>query len=268
MAVMTWTIASMFRGQALMVMADPAHGGIVSSINWDGFEFLLPVADGGASMQTAVEFNNLGEALNPTQGGSAYDAPYTSSTRILTEYTSDPNMLTMAQQMAYWFPVSGQFLSDTYVTSFVGVGLHGVSNLIHDHITVSTTGHYFDGGLEVLTLFAPATLSHVMSLDPRTMAYSELALQGHNAAWANGAGHQAIVLATPDGAHALAIWGKDTAQYVADWRDNPVNSGIKIDAWTDWQSPSPEHAETHDVFVAVGNLSDVAAAIHAAWGLP
>jgi hypothetical protein len=255
-----WTASGLFHGSPIIITADSSHGGAISSLTWNGTQF-INAQDDGREMQTALQYDWQGENNNPTEGGSLGDQPGFSSSLILGESGSG-SVLTGSVQAALWHPINGNKLSDTVFNKTVQIGWDGIPNLIHDHIDIVPGSNHSFAAIEVLTAYLPPQFNKMLDLDPEKETYSALAGNlVQNPTLTNDEGHDAIVAAI-DSQHALGMWSVSGVQLGATF----LPSTIKIDGgWSSINNPQAGHSYEYDVFVAVGTTADVAAAIHQEW---
>jgi hypothetical protein len=258
---MIWTASGLFHGSPIIITADSTHGGAISSLTWDGAQF-INAQDNGREMQTALQYDLQGEDNNPTEGGSQFDKqPGFSSSHILSESGSG-SVLTGSVQAALWHPINGNTLSDTVFNKTVQIGWDGIPNLIHDHIGIVPGSNHSFAAIEVLTAYLPPQFSNMLDLDSETETYSALAGNlVQNPTLTNDKGHDAIV-ASINSQYALGMWAVSGVQLGATY----LPSATKIDGgWSAVNNPQAGHSYEYDVFVAVGTTADVAAAIHQEW---
>jgi hypothetical protein len=256
-----WTASALFHGSPIVITADSTHGGAISSLTWNGTQF-INAQDNGREMQTALQYDWQGEDNNPTEGGSQSDKqPGFSSSQILSESGSG-SVLTGSVQAALWHPINGNTLSDTVFNKTVQIGWDGIPNLIHDHIGIVPGSNHSFAAIEVLTAYLPPQFSNMFDLDPETGTYSALAGNlVQNPTLTNDKGHDAIVAAI-DNQHALGMWAVSGVQLGATF----LPSTTKINGGSSAvDNPQAGHSYEYDVFVAVGTMADVAAAIDQEW---
>lgn len=261
-----WTVSGSFRGLPILLSANSAHGGAISSLTWNGKQFLNSF-DNGRLLQTAMQYDGQGEFQNPTEGGSAYDTPGNTSSLILYEAAVTPNVLVGVTQMAYWFPYLGQTLSGTVVGKTTTVGWGGIDNLIGEHINIGHgTIHAGYTMVEVRTAYLPPEFQTLRSLDVSSASYSNLVWnQTGTEVWTNHAAKDAIVAATPDGLYAIGLWSPNSSGHFVSSYLSDAHPTIKIDAVAFEPSVSAGQYFGYDSFIAIGSVSEVAATLHQAW---
>lgn len=97
---------------ALSIGISNRDAGAVSSIIYDGHEFVNDY-DHGRQLQVAWIYNEIGEAYNPTEAGSADDFSKPTSTSELLSVRVAGNTLTTENHPAYWLrPGKGRNTQD------------------------------------------------------------------------------------------------------------------------------------------------------------
>jgi hypothetical protein len=260
-ALSEWTAVSSFKGSPITMTAERAHGGAVSLLVWDGYEFINS-QDNGRLWQTALQYDGQGEDNNPTEGGSQFDQPGMSSSIVLSESGIGPT-LSGSVLAANWHPINGSLVSDTVLNKDIQMNWLGIPNLIHDHITVIPGSNHTSAAIEYLTTYLPPAFSTLLSFDPATVKFT--AIQGNTKnqpQMTNNGGHDAIFAETPDNQHDIAIWSLNGIQLGALFPGNTV----KLDGgWEDISNLQAGHSYENDVVVAIGTSSDVVAALHQYW---
>jgi hypothetical protein len=256
-----WTAIGFFRSPIIMT-ADGTHGGAVSSLVWGNYQF-INAQDNGRLWQTALQYDGQGEDNNPTEGGSQFDKAGTSSTHVLAE-SAVGSTLTGTVQAALWHPINGNLVSDTVLSKTIQIGWDGVANLIHDHIVVQPGSNHASAAIEVLTTYLPPEFFVLRSFDPASGAFSGIIGDtNQHPLPTNDNGHDAIIAETPDGQHAIGIWSTYGIQLGALFL---AGGTLKIDGgWTDISNLQAGGSYGFDVVVAIGNIADVAAALHQEW---
>lgn len=215
-------IRHQFAGSEIVVRASARFAGAIDSLTWRGKEYINRY-DHGRQLQSASSFNRWGECFNPTEAGSRDDGRGpTSSSRLLSIEVSG-NRLVSKTRMAFWLApgqtsrhcsvpsaVNKTVLSDHDLTKAVTIGAHGLPNVIEHAVTFHVPAAYDIGVFEALTAYLPPTFSRFWAYDPwqdRLTALSD----GQGGA---GPGGQAfpVIIATPDGEHALGVYSPDLPQ--------------------------------------------------------
>jgi Ca2+-binding RTX toxin-like protein len=254
----TWTATGSFGNSPIIMTADSAHGGAVSSLLWGNYQF-IDAQDNGRLWQTALQYDGQGEDNNPTEGGSQFDQTGTSSSLVLAEYAAG-SQLVGSVQAANWHPINGDLLSDTVLDKVIQIGWAGIPNLIFDHITVQPESNHVSAAIEVLTAYLPPTFSTLWSFDPMTEALTTFVGSTTPMQTSNG-GHYAIIAQTMDG-HAIGMWSISGIQ----WGALFLPSTVKIDGgWASASDLQAGHSYDYAVVGAIGSLNDVEAALHQYW---
>lgn len=188
--------------------------GAIHSLTWDGQEFINST-DHGRQLQSACSFDNSptanAETFNPTEAGSRRDHIGPTSTSRLLELVADSNHLRTRTQMAFWLAPSerseGQLarntntLSDYVLTKDVRIGYERWSQALDYRVTftVPTNSQHTSAQFEALTGYMPPEFSKFWQFNPATQKLEPLS---------DGPGEikNPVVLATPDGRHAMGIF--------------------------------------------------------------
>lgn len=191
--------------------------GAIDSLTWNGKEF-IDSADHGRQLQSA---SNLDcgtpircETFNPTEAGSCRDgAGGRSSSRLLFLATGS-NALQSVTQMAFWLapgeasetsaghPAKNTtLLSNHLLAKHVRIGHPGLPHVIDYNVlfTVPVGEHHTEATFEALTAYMPPVFSRFLRFD---------AQNGRLEPISDGPGENPdpVVLATPDGSHAMGIF--------------------------------------------------------------
>jgi alpha-tubulin suppressor-like RCC1 family protein len=150
----TATITGQVFGQTLTLQTYNQYAGAVSSLVWNGVEFVNRY-DHGRQFQTCISGFNRAECYNPTEGGSANDGWNPTSTSYLESISASNNILTTRTWMAF-FLAQGQSgacgnpaawespaplipadqLSNYVLNKTVKIGFNGIPNVIEYLSTV------------------------------------------------------------------------------------------------------------------------------------
>src|SRR5271165_5163676 len=111
-----------FDASPVQICAYVRFSGAIGSLKWKGIEFINH-SDHGRELQTAVAYDGLGEAENPTEAGAGSDRgdPMSSSLLLGMKAVGGSSLVTTTR-MAYWKPLRGQNLSKTLLSKNVTVG--------------------------------------------------------------------------------------------------------------------------------------------------
>lgn len=146
---------------------DVNRGGAVTSIVYDGIE-MLNATDNGRMLQSAISYDNLGEACNPTQGG---DITNKKTSNVLLQKKVNGKVITITN-MAYWWPDSrlqceqhnNQLLTETSIVS---------PNTILTNITYTIPDNYSHATFEALTGYMNPMMKYSMFFDPITQSSTD-----------------------------------------------------------------------------------------------
>jgi len=194
--------------------------GAIHSLTWSGQEFINST-DHGRQLQSACSFDNSptagAETFNPTEAGSRHDHVGPTSTSRLLEILSDGGHLRTHTQMAFWLAPGerseGQLalntntLSDYLLTKDVRIGYGNWTQALDYRVTftVPAKAQHTSAQFEVSTGYMPPEFSTFWQYNPATQKLEPLS---------DGPGEiqNPVVLATPDGSHAMGIFAPPQAQ--------------------------------------------------------
>ena len=205
--------------------------GAIDSLTWDGREFINST-DHGRQLQSACSFDNSptanAETFNPTEAGSRRDHTGPASTSRLLDLLADNNHLRTRTQMAFWLAPGerseGQLarntntLSDYTLTKDVRIGYGRWTQALDYRVTftVPANARHTSAQFEALTGYMPPEFSKFWQFNPETKKLEPLS---------DGPGEikNPVVLATPDGKHAMGIFAPPQPQ--------PDTSGPSYGRW-------------------------------------
>ncbi len=202
-------------GNAEIVITMTARcAGAIHSLTWGGREF-IDSHDHGRQLQSAANFDFgspiLNETFNPTEAGSRTDGLGNKTSSRLLSLHAEKNALESVTQMAFWL-VPGErsggqlaknttVLSDHLLTKRVRIGFKDLENVISYEVVfkVPAGERHTHAVFEALTGYMPPEFGRFLQFNPQTGALEPLS---------DGPGEIArpVVLATPDGAHAMGIF--------------------------------------------------------------
>ncbi len=248
--------------------------GAIHSLTWNKKEF-IDSFDHGRQLQSACSFDCgkskdfWAECYNPTEAGARKDGRGERSTSKLLRLRAEGAELQTTTQMAFWLApgeesykrpaLNDKLLSDHRLEKHVRIGYKELPHAIEYKVifTLPKNERHTIAQYEALTGYMPAEFSRFYKWLPVTKEMKDLDY---------GPGEQAypVVLATPDGSHAMGIYSPDPplpgcekASY-GRWR-------FKEEKVVKWNCvfrirnkdgvPSGEHP--FRLFVAVGTLEDV-----------
>jgi len=204
----------------LVITTTKRLAGAIHSLTWDGREFINST-DHGRQLQSGCSFDNSptanAETFNPTEAGSRRDHTGLASTSRLLELAADGNHLRTRTQMAFWLAPGerseGQLarntntLSDYVLTKEVRVGYGRWSQALDYRVTFSVpaSARHTSAQFEALTGYMPPEFSAFWQFNPMTQKLEPLS---------DGPGEikNPVVLATPDGKHAMGIFAPPQPQ--------------------------------------------------------
>jgi len=226
----------------IKITASSRYGGAVFSLTYAGVQF-LDATDHGREMQTAVQWDGLGEAENPTQAGSAADAGLSSS--VVKSAHTAPGAYSVETQMAYWKPFQGRVLSDTLVDQTYTMNWQGLPNVVHVDVTLNSPGAHSQMALEALTGYMPATFKWFYTMTPTGW---HLEPQPPPAMAA-----KTVPIAITNGSRTMGIRSSDPATTYA------IGYYGSVAKWSVWHGakPSPAGKTFYSVDIAVGTFGQI-----------
>lgn len=208
-------------GKSEIVITTTARlAGAIHSLTWDGMEFINST-DHGRQLQSACSFDNSptanAETFNPTEAGSRRAGAGSTSTSRLLELTASGNHLHTRTQMAFWLAPgersAGQLtrntntFSDYILTKDVRISNERWPQALDYRVTftVPTNAQHRTAQFEALTGYMPPEFSAFWQYNPHTRKLEPLS---------DGPGEiqNPVVLATPDGKHAMGIYAPPQSQ--------------------------------------------------------
>jgi hypothetical protein len=244
---MDYTIRNMAGGKEIVIMATDRCAGVISSIVWNGKEFVDKL-DHGREVQSAISLDGLGEGNNPTAAGSSLDGVGpTSTSRLLDVQIPGTNALYTKIQMAYWNPVDGVVLSDHIVEDRVKIGHSATDYAIEYLVKFTVPADYMEAKFEFLTGYMPPEFSDAWGWNPLTHEMDVTPEGGQKIP---------VVLSTPNQQFAMGVYSPDPemlyGSYTAASLKNPVvkwNCGY-------WSVPCPAGYYRGHCYVVIGTLED------------
>jgi hypothetical protein len=194
--------------------------GAIHSLTWDGREFINST-DHGRQLQSACSFDNSpaagAETFNPTEAGSRNDGAGPNSTSRLLELTAQGKSFRTRTQMAFWLAPDQRSacqparntntLSDYTLTKVVNIGYQRWPQALEYTVafTVPPNATHHSAQFEALTGYMPPAFSKFWQFNPKTGKLEPLS---------DGPGEiqNPVVLATPDGKHAMGIYAPPQPQ--------------------------------------------------------
>lgn len=224
-----------FNGKPIVVGASARFGGAVYSLKCGGFEH-LDSSDHGRELQSAWQYNNTGEAQNPTEAGSsANGAGQLSSSRILSASVSGATLKTRINP-SYWYAYNGAIVSPDFFEKTVTLGHQGHSNVLV-HECELYVGDPYNNFLSVegLTAYTPVTFTRMFLVDRATSVPTEMIAPY---TWTPSTDHYPLA-ATIDLTHAIALLHSRSDTMLGYWGGKASNLWPKLDAaWFRYSNPS------------------------------
>lgn len=213
---------SVIRGRVgkseIVITTTSRTAGAIHSLKWNGKEFINSF-DHGRQLQSASNLdcgnkNYFSETFNPTEAGSRSDGASEKSTSKLLKIKATGNLLETTNQMAFWLKpgeksnghpaLNTKVLSDHLISKRVRIGYKSFPNAIEYEVvfTLPKGEHHTYAQFEAVTGYMPAEFSRFWRFLSDTGKLAELD---------DGPGEQnkPVVLATPNGSHAMGIYSPD-----------------------------------------------------------
>jgi len=210
-------ISGTIGGKPLVIRTTSRLAGAIDSVQWGGVEF-IDSHDHGRQLQSALNADVDGvfhvECYNPTEAGSVVDALGPKSTSQLEFLSAREGLLETRTRMAYWLAPGmkshGQLaqntslLSDHVLAKQVRIGRPGMDHVLDYKVTFTVPSDRPHKYLqfEALTGYMPASFSDEFRFDPKSATLLPVPP-------GNGELRDPIVLSTPSGSHAMAVFTPD-----------------------------------------------------------
>jgi hypothetical protein len=270
-----WSISATVLRHRLTISSSARFAGAISSLNWNGKEFLNSV-DHGRELQSAATFDGFGECFNPTEAGSAADATGDTSTSKLLTFNTNGNQLKSSTQMAFWTGVGWPYpagcgirtdikvaqnttnLSNHILTKQVTIGFSGIPNVIEYLVTFHVAEHHTSAIFESLTGYLTQEFSTFWTFDPATATLTSLS-------YGPGEQNKPIIFSTGNSQYAMGIYSPDLPQ--GPYPDGGYARFSFLSQYTmKWsaffrQGDTPAGDYNFRLYVIVGSLSDVTSGI-------
>lgn len=220
-----------FSAQAALVISSPAatttpitiktcdhDAGAICSLTWKGKQFINDY-DHGRQLQSAVSFDGLGEAYNPTEAGCETPHNYflhlryncnqrnpSPSSSVLLAHAATTSQLETYSQMAFWKPVGASKLSNHKLRKIVTIGYEGMANVIEYKVefTMPLNEQHSFAQFEVLTAYMPYEFSRFRWYR-HPDSISEYGTNGFER-------NMPVIASTNDGSHAIGFFNPATPQ--------------------------------------------------------
>jgi hypothetical protein len=246
-----------FDASPVQVCAYVRHAGAVGSLKWKGIEFINR-SDHGRELQSAVSYDGLGEADNPTEAGSQDDGGQPISSSLFFGIKSAGANLATKARMAFWKPFRGQTISTTFLAKDVTVGWQGFPNVVKYDVSIRVGEAHSRIGFEALTGYMPPSFDQFYTY--RAKHLTPLASPSGDLAMA----HQPLPIIVVDRKRgvAMGIWSAQPPRFYA----SGVFTSQRVAKWSVFfdETPAPAPATyAHEILLAVGKLTDVERAMDA-----
>ena len=205
----------------VVLRAKDSYGGAVTSLTFRGREY-LDSADHGRLLQSASSFDGYGECFNPTEGGAARDSGDEEAT-VLKQASVSGNRLSTLVDMGFWlgpaqaYPngcgdrrelkqaVNRSRTSGHLLAKQLTIGLPGYPNVIENRVTYRVPAAFASATFEASTGYMPLDFSHALYFDAATATE-------HDPGSRQGEQSYPVILATPDGLHAMGVYSPELPQ--------------------------------------------------------
>lgn len=276
-----------FGNETVQLGTSNRFGGAVDSLVYDGKEFINNV-DHGRQMQVAYSLDGHNEALMPTEAGNNRDLDGDTSTSQVLGVDVANGSVSTASHPAYWLEPgekAGTYNGeDTYAQNktevsadtlrkTVTAGVGGHSNVIQYDSHIQLAEPHRSMYVEAPTTYLPPEFDRHYRFDPATgkaREYPRVHSENPNAAegFKDEAGNVPLIVSTPDGKHAMAMWSPDEgradlqyrfhqfdfAQTGGDTKYNATKMGVTFGMNGD----VPQDLQTR-TYVIVGTVEEVKA---------
>lgn len=203
---------------------EPRFATAIASLSYRDREY-VNTADNGREIQSAISFDGLGECYNPTEAGAKHDRGMGTSSQVLEQRRS-PGLLEASTRMAFWLQpgeayrhpehahcgqrpdvhnaMNESVISDYVVHKRVATGFGGMKNVIEYRVAFDVPRRHKFATFEAVTGYLAADFTHHLLLDAATGALTETTGRGEQ--------HRPVILATPDGSHAMGVYSPELPQ--------------------------------------------------------
>ncbi len=250
--------------------------GAVCSITYGGLEFVNDY-DHGRQLQIAWSYNDLGEAYNPTESGSAEDGRGRTSTSRLAAARVNNNALTTESQPAFWKRpgkgVNTQLVTNDSLEKKITLGYGGDPNVIAVDATITISPVLTGPPISKIRVEAPAfytnkALTQHYQLDLQTGNMTQIlpakpdTMERMNERMRLNPKRQLIpIMSSPDGRYAVGVYTPQPdnfwvySSYVVPARDaSSACSKVTVR----FQHPAEAgRAYSYRTFVIIGDLETV-----------
>ena len=201
----------------IVITATPRLAGAIHSLTWNGKEFIDSL-DHGRQLQSASNFDVgtliTAETYNPTEAGAQRDGAGPKSASRLLHLLATNNLLQTTTQMAFWLAPDEKsgpnlaknttVLSNHLLTKRVRIGYRDLPHVIQYDVAfhLPVGERHTHAVFEAVTGYMPAEFSAFWKFNPQTGELEPLTDGPGELAWP-------VVLATPNGSHAMGIFSPD-----------------------------------------------------------
>jgi hypothetical protein len=273
----SWAASADVKGHTPTMASSPAFAGAISSLTWNGKEF-IDAHDHGRELQSAASFDGLGECYNPTEAGSSADGNGSTSTSRSLYFTANDKQIRSSTQMAFWTLVNRPYpkgcgidtaikvaqnttnLSNHILTKHITIGYSGIENVVEYLVTFHVPEHHTSATFECIACYLTADFSSFLTYDPTSRILKT---------FTPGTSEQGIpvILSTLDSQYAVGIYCPDLPQ--SGWPlkgygavDFPTGNARKLKG-VFHSNDLPAGDYSFRWYLVVGALSDVTGGMNA-----
>jgi len=267
-----WTL----KGQQTTILADKNRGAAIYSVNSNNFEYVVSTDRNGSPyqgnwyilgnlLQTAYTYNGQGEHNNPTEAGSADG---TVSPVIFANI--NPGFFQSAVHPAYFYKLpNGQAISPDTITKRVTIDWNGIVNVIQHQIWIDIATPQATADIIGSVFYANPALSQLLVWNGSSWVLTPFKSAPTFVPALSISGTQPMIMTTPDGVHALGVYGPHSAYNMMSWDGPGVSTaqaisltGERNPGGLSWHlAPANVGRYTTTVYYVVGTLAEVQAKI-------
>ena len=210
-------ISGTVNGSPLTISASADRfAGAVDSLVFRGTQY-VNTTDHGREFQTALQYDNYGECLNPTEAGSEADGSGPTSQSILNSISNSGGVLQAQTNMAYWLAPGQNYgrncggttatvaqnttvVSNTILTKSISLGYDGIQNLLMFNLDIYIPAAHSSDSVEALTGYMPSSFSAFLTYDKNTKTLTKVATSPNGFTTT-----VPVITATTDGANSIGV---------------------------------------------------------------
>ncbi len=262
----SWGIHATVLGYPLTLASSSREAGAISSLNWNGVEF-INVYDHGRELQCASSFDGLGECFNPTEAGSQSDGTGSISTSKLLAFKASGIQLTSKTQMAFWTGVNQPYLkkgcgvfpdlhvsqnttklSNHTLSKRITIGYKGIPNVIEFLDTFYVAENHTSGVFEALACYLNAQFTTMWTYNMVTSTLDTLKILDR---FTPSAQNLPVIFSTNDQKYSIGIYSPELP--MANFPQIGYGSGIYSPPNSQTMSPSSPNTVKFNAVFRTGN---------------